>query len=240
LTAPGGSGLSQAYNAIIYNYGRSIEVTPGSTLQNYGAYAATNVIQELSTASLKVDGTLQTNTLQILGGTLSGTGTVTADLVEIGADGALNPGNSAGTISLGSDTDLAGDLIIEVEGVGPGQYDLVDATGFNFEFLDGAMIALDFQFDPSPGDTFVFVLAGDIIGWESVAVLSGDVTGSLYPIFGGGPGIGGPGIAQAEPVIGLGFLVRGGSTVPLPGPLALSPLGLVWLGLARRRGAASS
>jgi hypothetical protein len=99
---------------------------------------------------------------------------------------------------------------------------MIDATGFTVEFLAGATIAFDFNFDPLAGDNFLFLL-GDVIGWESIIVTatapSGEVIGSLY-------------FVQGE---GLGYTVRRLVPVPLPSGLAILPLGLVGLWLAGRR-----
>ena len=90
---------------------------------------------------------------QILGGQLIGSGTISGSIVNSG--GLLSPGHSAGSIIInGNYTEgTAGGLLIELGGLGIGQFDYLDVNGT--ASLDGTLeIAFLNGFHPAIGDTF--------------------------------------------------------------------------------------
>lgn len=112
-----------------------------------------------------------------LGATLSGTGGfITAELINDG--GLIAPGFSPGTLTVDSFTQTSGILAIEIAGLGPGQFDVLNVLGdatFNggsilFSFIDG--------FLPSAGDIIPFLTATGNI----------DFVGTSFDFLGVGPG----------------------------------------------------
>lgn len=214
IESTGGYGLSQLTGASFVN-GGILTIAADGRFGNYDdAQTGTRFIQE--GGSLQTDGTLFANSVLIEGGILSGNGEVGADLIQIGADATVAPGSSPGILRFAADTELAGTLSIEIDGTGPGEYDVLDASGFAFALLTGATLDFDFGFDPTPGQHFAFLLADDLSGWQQARILVQAPGGAIDYVL----------RRTAE---GLDLLV------PLPGTLVLMPLGLAGLGLMGRR-----
>ncbi len=106
---------------------------------------------------LIVNGEILGGTVDIQGGSLSGSGDIFAE-VTIGENAQVNPGNSPGTLMIADDLILDGTLnteivsntlfdVLEVEG----EVALSDTTHFNFLF--------DLTYDAQDGDTFNFLSA---------------------------------------------------------------------------------
>ena len=98
-------------------------IPSGSTVTSYAP--------TLTSGTLEVDGTLNTNggVLTLNGGTLTGTGTVTGDIDNEG--GTISPGDAPGTLTdTGNYTqDTAGDLSMIVNGVASGEYSVFSVSG---------------------------------------------------------------------------------------------------------------
>ena len=79
--------------------------------------------------------------------------------------GNLAPGNSPGTLSINGDftQDASGILVIEMGGLGQGEFDILDVSGN--AILDGMLeIELFGGYMPTLGDTFNVLYAVDIFG----------------------------------------------------------------------------
>jgi hypothetical protein len=122
-----------------------------------GTLSATNYTQTAGTTKL-TGGTLASGAnIAIQGGTLAGTGTVSGPVVVSGT-GALAPGLSAGTLSLGGTyTQQAGGAFnVELGGTPGNQFDHVHVTGA--ASLSGALnVTLIGGFVPSSGDSFTIL-----------------------------------------------------------------------------------
>ncbi|WP_350133803.1 PEP-CTERM sorting domain-containing protein [Nitrosomonas sp.] len=105
--------------------------------------------------------------IEILGGSLSGTGVLMGD-VTIGSSATVIPGSSPGTLSIDGDLHSSGNYVFEIAGLNSGQYDVLDIDGnafftggnFKFDFIDG--------FIPSVGDHWDFLVADSLNGLGTV------------------------------------------------------------------------
>lgn len=195
-----------------------VEVIAGSKLERMGTFTQT-------AGNTHVDGSLTaTGGLDIQGGSLSGNGTITAD---VGNAGLVSPGNSPGTLTIhGNFTQSsAGILDIELGGTIAGtEYDVLDITGT--AYIDGTLrISLWNGFTPRIGDSFDILLADVIIGSFSVLdlAMAGDYNWQvnyLSDIFG------------SKDVVRLTML---GTPVPLPTAIWLFMSGLLVFSAFSRR-----
>lgn len=99
-----------------------------------------------------------------VGGTLSGDGTILADVINSG--GLVAPGASPGALTIDGDFEQlpGGELRIELGGLIPGdEFDVLDILGSATLGGDLRVTALN-GFVPSPGDTFDFLLADGFSG----------------------------------------------------------------------------
>lgn len=159
-------------SGLIYNGGTivnngSINLLEGSVLVNYpprqdarplvdDALPLVGSLTQLSGETI-VNGAIYGGTVDIQGGTLSGSGYIDAD-VTIGENASVKPGNSPGTLILAGDVDLLGTLDTEIESstvydvlaIG-GTVSLADTTHFNFMF--------DNTYTAVAGDSFDFLTA---------------------------------------------------------------------------------
>ena len=213
LDQAGRTGMQQESGATVFNSGTFI-VEADSALLNAPQQVGTGFTQ--SAGLTRVDGLLSADLVQIEGGTLSGTGLVAAGAIQIGDQAQVAPGESPGTMRFAGDTAFAGTLTIEINGTQLGQFDLLDATGFDVDFLAGATIAFDFGYLPSVGERFLF-LAGSVTGLEQVRIQVSAPGDSLrYALY------------QTEAGVGI-------VAVSLPAPFALLVVGFPAFYLRRPR-----
>jgi hypothetical protein len=144
--------------ATFYNYG-TIEVKAG-TLQFQGPWTQ-------GAGSTTVDGgtVLGGTLLSIGGGTLAGSGTIQAAMVN---SGVTSPGGSPGTLSLGPGEDYQqgtnGTLLVELGGHNPGtEYDQL-VVGGNASLAGTLELRLIDGFVPQPGDQFQVLTCGSQTG----------------------------------------------------------------------------
>lgn len=189
------------------NNGRIEAINGGKVIVNNGLtnrnqlQVAANSTFDIQTGSLtqtdgntNVDGVLSLvggQTLQLQGGTLTGSGRIvrsntTGTLLVNNTGGVVSPGNSPGTLTIGGNytQGAGGTLLIEIGGIGASQYDVLNITGM--AALNGTL-ALDFVngFIPEPGQTFQFLsAAGGITGGFSM--FSSLTPGISYSFLGSG------------------------------------------------------
>jgi hypothetical protein len=160
------------------------------------------------------------------GGVLQGNGTINANVIVDG--GIVAPGNSPGTMTIVGDFDLMmGSLIIEVTGLGAGEFDFFDVGG-NID-LSGGMVEFVFSngFAPMTGQTFDFFSGGGSINTTGTSFsFSGLEAGFAFDVADDGFGN-----------LEFAALSDGVATTTTPAPAALAMLvsGLFGIRLVRRR-----
>jgi hypothetical protein len=111
-------------------------------------------------------------TIDIQGGSLSGSGSIEASQIIIGENATVKPGNSPGTLIMIGDVDFFGTLQTEIESSSlydvlevQGIVTLADSSFFNFSF-DGSYIETDGDsFDFLTAFDFDFGLGADFLSW---------------------------------------------------------------------------
>ena len=172
------------------------------------------------------EGLMIQSTFDILGGTISGSGTWLGDMF-VGENGAVLPGSSPGLMTIEGDFVCDGcSLFFEFAGTEVGEFDFLDITGtasftnanFTFEFING--------FVPDFSNPFSFISASEILSFEGVAfAVLGLDAGKLLNILPNSLGT-------------VAALTSDVAPVPLPAafPLFASVLSFFsWIGWRRRR-----
>jgi len=190
-----------------------VRVDAGSVLTRTGVFEQTGGVTTVA-------GRLSASAgFALAGGSLGGTGVITADLTQTG--GVVAPGASPGMLQIEGDFSqgTGGRLAIELAGTAADEFDVLDVTGD--ARLDGALsVSLD-GFLPAVGDAFDVVIArmvsGALLG-DGAAVDAGQAVFSLA-------------VVDQGPREALRLTTL--SAVPLPAALWLLLPGLAVL-LARR------
>ncbi len=212
--------LWQIDNALTLGDGDSsylaVENGGGVSVGTYLGVSGTGIVDLSRGGSMLVGaGTLPAaNTLLIgPGGTLSGTGTILADVQVAG--GTVSPGNSPGRLFVDSISLLDNShLIMEIGGAGIGQYDVLDVA---FDAQLGGSLTLNFVdgFTPIAGHVFGLIECGDeCLGSFDDVRLMGLDPGWQYSL------------GFSNGVYNLTSLIDGLPAVPEPARLTL------WMGLA--------
>ena len=141
----------------------------------------------LESGTLSVNGSIANSTTTVSArGILAGAGTVGPVIVN---GGNVEPGNSAGTLTVDGDFSSNGTLVFEIAGSAAGEYDVLDIKGdasftggtIRFDFIDG-FLGADGNWD--------FLLANTITGWETLNVSMNNLAPgkwwSISPLDGGG------------------------------------------------------
>ena len=125
-----------------------------------GTISSNNYSQTAGTTKLTGGALSSAVNIQIQGGTLTGTGTVTGPVVVSGT-GALSPGLSAGTLAIaGNYTQQApnGAFNVEIGGLTPGtQHDRANLSGTSATLAGVLNVTLIGGFVPLPGDSFTIM-----------------------------------------------------------------------------------
>lgn len=146
LFVKSGTGTASIYANTAFNNTGTVEVDSGTL-------ALSNFTQTAGLTNLNGGNLTFSSPAQILGGQLLGSGTISGSIVNTG--GLLSPGHSAGSIIInGNYTEgPAGTLLVELGGLGNGQFDYLDVNGT--ASLGGTLeIAFLNGFNPAVGDTF--------------------------------------------------------------------------------------
>jgi hypothetical protein len=136
--------------------GGTTTIDLGSTLDNTGfTYTQTG-----SSTVTNVNGTLKATLVDIKGGLLEGSGTITGNLTEEG--GQFNPGNSPSTFNVsGNYTQTAGGTL-DIELGGASSFDILALTGTGT--FAGALDIFSFGgFTPSDGEVFRIITFSSLI-----------------------------------------------------------------------------
>ncbi len=248
ITNDGGSLITNDGGSIIGNDGASLITNDGGSFQRKaeteaGSAEPSGFVQ--TGGETDFGGLIVVSNVTLQGGVLSGSGTITGDLVNSG--GYISPGHSPGTITVAGNftQDKDGTLILEAAGADPDQIDQLHVTGtatlggnLNVKLLDA--------FAPDPNDTFGAIAATAISGKfasvSSNATATTQASGILLTV---DPGVAAPrsgkplnistrmDVQDGENVLIAGFIVTGptgsskkvliralGPTLPLAGSLA--------------------
>lgn len=115
-----------------------------------------------------VNGSLAASTIDIQGGSLMGSGTISGPVL-LGAGATVNPGNSPGTLTVNGNFTSSGNLVFEIAGLGAGQFDVLKINGA--ATFNGGNVAFDFLggFNAVAGNGWDFLLANSYSGQNTLA-----------------------------------------------------------------------
>lgn len=168
------------WETYVNNFGTAVVDSNGSmnvtTFDNSGIFYIFNNVNYEGISGLKYTqpdgktingGEMWFSSIEILGGSLSGTGTLGGDVI-IGSSATVTPGFSPGTLNIVGDLHSNGDYIFEIAGLNSGQYDVLNIDGN--AFFTGGSFKLDFidGYHPSVGDHWNFLVADSLNGLETV------------------------------------------------------------------------
>jgi len=165
------------------------------------------------------NGTLTAMNVDIQGGSLRGTGTITAPVMTLSSGAILSPGDATtlGRFTINGDLQSSGNLMFRIGGLNAGQFDVLAIHGM--AFLNGGTVGFNFvNFIPVAGNSWDFLYAGAISGWETLQFNLGGLSPNLGYSFNYSNGV------ETLRVV----------SVPEPSSLLLSVLGLGALAFWRR------
>jgi hypothetical protein len=150
------AGIGTTSISIPLNNTGTVEVQSGILKVSNSSYTQTAGTTKLTGGALT-----STTNMNIQGGSLAGSGTVTGPVIVSGT-GALAPGLSAGTLGLAGNYTQQGPsgvFNVELGGTTPGtQFDRADVTGTGVATLAGNLnVSFINPFTPSPGDSFTIM-----------------------------------------------------------------------------------
>jgi hypothetical protein len=230
-------GIFESAGALTNRAGGTIS-TFGSTITNTGDVLNEGTIDGpsfgafLSTfsqtaGSVVNDGTVDLARVDILGGSVSGSGTWDVGTITVGPGAVVEPGSSPGTMTIHGDFVCdACTIMLEIAGDAAGQFDVIEVSGTT-SFVGPSNVIFDFidGYAPEEGDLFSFINSPSPVDFTSVLFsFAGLQDGFEFDV-------------TAPETGGLQFTaLNSGSPVPLPGTAPLLAGALLWLrGLLRRR-----
>jgi len=144
-------------------------LTNSGTLTNLGTLNGAGTYVQTAGQTIN-NGTLsQSGGVDIQGGNLRGMGIITAPVVTLSSGAILSPGDATtlGTLTINGDLQSSGNLMFRIGGVGPGQFDVLAIHGM--AFLNGGTVGFNFvNFNPVAGNSWDFLYAGAITGWNTL------------------------------------------------------------------------
>jgi hypothetical protein len=148
----------------------------GASVSNGGILLNTGSMDALASYIQGAGQTINNGTMSVAigsqftmnGGTLSGTGTINAP-VTLGSGALLSPGNSnnLGTLTINGNLQSSGNLRFGFTGLNVGQFGQLAING-TATFTGGTMSFNFLNFVPKIGDSWDFLLASAISGWDTL------------------------------------------------------------------------
>ena len=141
------------------------------SFQNSGTVVNTGSIEQAmytQTAGQTVNNGILTASVDVQGGSLSGTGIINGQ-VSLGTGATLSPGTATtfGTLTINGNLEGSGDLLFHIGGTGVGQFDVLAIHGM--AFLNGGTIGVNFvNYTPVAGNSWNFIYANAISGLETI------------------------------------------------------------------------
>jgi hypothetical protein len=153
----------------------AVMIGPGSTFTTAGTFVQTG-----GTTTLASGGTLAAPLVDVAGGTLSGSGTVSGDLLNEATVANVDPSGAVLTVTGAYTQTSAATLVL---GVGPTAGTLDSLAVGGDVTLDGTLFLTPMGgYTPSPGDTLVVLTFGSNSGATTFATLGG-IAGSFTAIY---------------------------------------------------------
>ena len=179
ITIGWGDTLVNSFGATLTNSGK-VSNSSNSTLNNSGTLTNSGTMKNDRGATFNgtgtytqtdgitiTNGTMSQTDIDIQGGSMSGTGKINGE-VNIASGATVHPGNSLGTLTINGTFSSSGTLLIDIWGLDEGKYSVLKINGA--ALFDGGNIEFDFRnYIPSMGDSFDFLFADTIIGWETLS-----------------------------------------------------------------------
>lgn len=157
-----------------------IEIDEQSTLRVNGTMTIGNGANSVRSGQVIVNGTIDGGGVVVVvpNGRLEGNGTVITPKVEAG--GYIAPGLSPGTLTIDGDYEQlsGGALVIEYEGLNPGEFDVLHITGAT---TLGGRLEVHFRGGFSPDDPAAFIQSQDFIEADQGVVGEYDERVFVYP-----------------------------------------------------------
>lgn len=161
-----GGTLTNTGSLVIVDNGT---LTNAGLLTNSGSISGTGSYEQTAGQTVN-NGTLSLESfIDINGGLLSGTGTLTGP-VTIGSGATVSPGNSPGTLTMNGTFASSGHTLFEIGGLGAGQFDVLNING-NAIFTGGTSRFNFMNFTPVVGNSWDFLYADSITGWDTLSFL---------------------------------------------------------------------
>jgi hypothetical protein len=235
LTNNTSAGIFQVEGGAAFDANAGGFTNAGAVLVGTGSSFSTDGEYDQTGGTTQDDGTLTASLVDIIGGTLSGTGTVNGN-VNIGPGGKLSPGDSPGTLTIVGNYTQSGTLFEQVGGT-PGS-GLFDVTNIDLSAAIGGTLDIDLVngFAPGVNTHYVYNILeanGGVYGTFATLDFLNLPSGDTFSLDYSNPN---------EVVLDLNGAPQGGGTVPEPSfflPLAGLLAAAVGSKIRSRRSAAA-
>ncbi len=185
------TGTLYNFNSTLYNADGTMYVSENGVLEDIledsSNQASFPSAYHQTDGSTVVDGRLTQRSVTFSGGTFGGRGTVTSTSgpISIGADASINPGNTivdnptdfTANLTLGSDVNMDGSLIIEIADLN--NFDSLTVQGA-IDFGTTSEIIFDlFEYTPGIGDQYDFLFVDELNGFDNISYSFADLPQDL-------------------------------------------------------------